>query len=196
MLPDYPETKRLFAKFFQNYMRVRARQISPFGMIQTRLLHEGRSMKVTRADKSESQSDTVQLSTQMEISYAEVENLTLETVIKKYDEVVLDMVRKQADFVRERLGEEIPATQAVDGRGRKFGPQILFEVLEKMQIEFYADGRPHEIHVEGPLFTPEKLDAIFKEIDNSPELSKKFQDLLNQKREDWRVREADRKLVG
>lgn len=196
MLPDFPETKRMFAQFFQTYMRTRAREISPFGMVQTRHLYEGRSMKITRADKSETETGTVRLSTQMEIGYAEVENLTLETVIKKYDEIVLDMVRKQADFVRERLTEDLPESQTVQGAGKKFGPQLLFEVMERMQIEFYADGRPHEIYVDGPQFAPDKLDAIFKEIDGDPELSKKFEELINKKKEDWRAREADRKLVG
>ena len=46
------------------------------------------------------------------------------------------------------------------------------------------------------VFAPDKLDAIFKEIDSSPELSKKFQELMDKKKEDWRAREADRKLVG
>ena len=54
MLPDFPETKILFSRFFQTYMRRKAREISPYGVVQTRYLHEGRAMKITRADQSES----------------------------------------------------------------------------------------------------------------------------------------------
>jgi hypothetical protein len=195
MLPDYSETKQLFAQFFQTHMRRRAREISPFRMVQERLLHEGRAMHVTRADNTESRTAPVRMSALLEVKYDEVENLTLEMALQKYDEVVLDIVRQQASLVRERLGSEIPPEHSVDRKGRKLGPDILYEVMEKMQIEFYPDGRPHEIYIDGPLFAS-GLDAVFKEIDCSPELTKKFNDLMDRKREDWRAREAHRKLVG
>jgi hypothetical protein len=196
VLPDFPETKRLFARFFQHYMRRRASELSPFGMIQARYLHEGRGMKIMRADQTESDSRMIQLSTQMEIKFAEIENLTLEAVIQKYDEVILDMVRKQADFIRERLGSEIPACQTLEAKGRKFDAQIVLELLEKMHIEFHPDGTPHELYLDGPLFTPDRMAAVQKEFENSPELQRKHEELIARKREEWRAREADRKLVG
>jgi hypothetical protein len=177
-------------------MRRRARELSPFGMVQTRYHHEGRGMKVKRADQSESDSKMVQLSTQMEIKFAEIENLTLEAAIQKYDEVILDIVRKQADFVRERLGSEIPASQTLDAKGRKFDAQMVLELLEKMQVEFYPDGTPQELYLDGPLFTSDRMAAVQKELEDSPELQKKYEELIARKREEWRAREADRKLVG
>ena len=57
MLPDYSETKRLFGRFFQTYARRKARAVSPFAAVQTRYLHEGRGMKVMRADETESNTE-------------------------------------------------------------------------------------------------------------------------------------------
>lgn len=196
MLPDYPETKRLFTRVFQTYMRDKARQISPFGMIETRHMHEGRAMKVTRADESESKSEAVQIGAEMEVTFAEAETLTLEKVIAKYDQVLLDLVRKQTTMVQERLHEDIPESQAVDAKGRPLDAQVLYELLDKKEIEFYPDGRPHEIHVVGPLFAHGRLPAVMQEIDSNPELKKKFDDLMERKKEAWRAREADRELVG
>jgi hypothetical protein len=62
MLPDFPETKLLFGKFFRNYMRRKMRELSPFGMVQIHYLHEGRGMKMVRADESESDSQVQQFS--------------------------------------------------------------------------------------------------------------------------------------
>ncbi len=51
MLPDSPETKRLFERFFQTYMRRKARLVPPFLIaFQVRYIHETRGMKITPTD--------------------------------------------------------------------------------------------------------------------------------------------------
>lgn len=196
MLPDFPETKRLFSRFFRTYMRRRVREISPYGAVQTRYLHEGRAMKITRADQSESTSGMEQLSAHIEIKVEEIENLTLQKAIEKHDAMIVDLVRKQTHFIRERMGSEIPESQTLNAKGKKFDAQIAIEMLEKMQIDFYPDGTPHEIIVDGPLFTPERLAAVEKEFESDPELKRQFDEMMMKKKEEWRAREADRKLVG
>lgn len=196
MLPDYPETKRLFARFFQTYMRQKARQLSPFGVVQTRYLHEGRGMKVTRADHSESDSQVQQLSTEFTIRFEEIEHLTFEKVIQKYDEVILDMVKKQTGFALERLDSEIPDSQKIDAKGKPLDARMVIELFRTMELEFNPDGTPHTLHVVGGLFNPERMKAVEEEMKNNPELEKEFNDVIAEKREKWRAREADRKLVG
>lgn len=196
MLPDYSETKRLFARFFQTYARRKARAISPFASVQTRYLHEGRGMKVQRADQSQSNTKAELLSSTMEIRFDEIPDLTFEKAVAKYDEMIVDMVRKQTGMALERLNEEIPATQSVDAKGKKLDAEIILEMFETIQMEFYPDGRPHELHVVGGLFTPERLKAVEEEFQNNPELQKRYDEVIARKREDWRAREASRKLVG
>lgn len=196
MLPDFPETKKLFSRFFQTYMRRRVRNISPYGAVQTRYLHEGQAMKITRADQSESTSGMEELSAHLEIKFDEIENLTLEKAIEKHDSMIVDLVRKQTHFIRERMSNEIPESQTLNAKGRKFDAQVAIEMLEKMQIDFYPDGTPHEIFVDGPLFTSERMAAVEKEIESNPELKSQFDEMMMKKREEWRAREADRKLVG
>lgn len=195
MLPDFPETKRLFNRFFRTYMRRRAREISPYGAVQTRHFHEGRAMKITRADQSVSTSGMEQLSVLFEIKYDEIENLTLQKAIEKHDAMIVEMVQKQINFIRERMSSEIPESQSLDAKGRRFDAQILIEILEKMQIDFYPDGTPHEIFLDPPP-TPEVMAAVDKEFESKPELKMKFDKLMEKKKEEWHAREADRKLVG
>jgi phenylalanine-4-hydroxylase len=196
MLPDFPETKRLFSRFFRTYMRRKVREVSPYGAVQTRYLHEGRAMKITRADRSESTSSMEELSVHLEIKFDEIESLTLQKAIEKHDAMIADMVQKQTHFVRERLSSEIPESQTLNAKGRKFDAQVVIEMLEKMQIDFYPDGTPHEIFVDSPLFTPERMAAVDKEFESNPELKRKFDEMMEKKKEEWRAREADRKLVG
>jgi len=196
MLPDYSATKRLFSRFFQTYARQKARDISPFADVQTRYLHEGSGIKVMRADQSESNTEAHQLSSMMEMRRDEIPELTLEKAIGKFDEMILDMVRKQTGFALERLSEDLPKSQTVDAKGKKLDAEIILDMIETIQIDFYPDGRPHELHVIGGLFTPERLKAVDEEFQGNIELKMRRDDLMARKREEWRAREADRKLVG
>lgn len=195
MLPDFPETKRLFSRFFRTYVRRKAREISPYGAVQTRYHHEGRAMKITRADQSESTSGMEKLSVHLEIEFDEIENLTLQKAIEKHDAMIADMVQKQTHFIRERMSSEIPESQTLNAKGRRFDAQVVIDTLEKMQIEFYPDGTPHEIFLD-PSPTPETMAAVDKEFESNPELKRKFDEMMEKKKEEWRAREADRKLVG
>jgi hypothetical protein len=177
-------------------MRRKIREVSPYSAVQTRYLHEGRSMKITRADRSESTSGMEQLSAYLEIKFDEIKNLTLQKAIEKHDAMIADMVQKQTHFIRERMSSEIPESQTLNAKGRKFDAQVVIEMLEKMQIDFHPDGRPHEIFVDGPVFTPERMTAVDKEFESNPELKRRFDEMMEKKKEEWRAREADRKLVG
>jgi hypothetical protein len=195
MLPDFPETKKLFNRFFRTYMRRKMREISPYGAVQTRHYHEGRGMKVTRADQTESTSSMERLSVVFEIKHDEIENLTLQKAIAKYGAMIEEMVRKQTNFIREQMSSEIPESQTLSMKGRKFDAQAVLDVLAKMQIEFYPDGTPHEIFLDPPP-PPETMAAVDKEFESNPELKTKFDKMMEKKKEEWRAREADRKLVG
>lgn len=196
MLPDFPETKLLFGKFFRNYMRRKMRELSPFGMVQIHYLHEGRGMKMVRADESESDSQVQQFSSEMQMRFDEIPELTLDKVIKKFDAVILDMLKQQTGFTAERLDAEIPKSNTVDAKGRKLDAALIIEMYRTIELEFYADGTPHELHTVGPLFTAEAHQRIEEEFRNNPDLQKQLDNVIEEKREKWRAREADRKLVG
>jgi hypothetical protein len=151
---------------------------------------------MVRADESESDSQVQQFSSEMQIRFDEIPELTLDKVIKKFDAVVLDMLKQQTGFTAERLSEEIPDSNTVSAKGRKLDAALILEMYRTIELEFYPDGRPHELHAVGPLFTAEAHNRIEEEFRNNSDLQKKFDDVIEEKREKWRAREANRKLVG
>ena len=153
-------------------------------------------MKVVRGDQSESKSDLRQISTQLEIKIDEIENLTLDKVIQKHDVMIADMVSKQANFIRERMSSELPESQSINTKGKRLSAELILEIKDKMQVAFNPDGTPRQIFLDGHLFTPDAMAAVEQEFQNSPELQKRHEDLMARKWEEWRAREADRKLVG
>lgn len=196
MLPDYTETKALFGHFFQTYSRKRMREISPLSAARVHYLHEGRRMATERADSSSSNSEVQSLSSVLEIRFDEIPGLTLEAAIAKFDAMILDMVRQQTGLALERLDAEIPEEQKVDAKGKKLDAEMILQMYEAIQLEFYPDGKPHELQFVGSLFTQERLQAIDEQFRNDPELSKRYEQLIDKKREEWSAREASRKLVG
>jgi hypothetical protein len=196
VLPDYPETKRLFSRFFQARMRLRARQLSPLRMVPTRHYHEGRGFHVIRPDNSESKSEMEVLSVESFIKLDEIPAQTFDSVVKKFDEITQEMVRKQTELSLRRIDEDMPQSQTVDARGKKLDAELILKMFEAIQLEFNDDGSIQPLHLVGPLFTSESLAAAEKQTIESPELSKRYEELIARKREEWRAREADRKLVG
>ena len=87
-------------------------------------------MKVLLADKSKSDTETQQLTSQMKIKVEEIEHLTFEAVLKKHDDMILDMVRRQTALALERLHKEKPDTQAVSAKGKRMGAELIIEMLE------------------------------------------------------------------
>jgi hypothetical protein len=153
-------------------------------------------MKIVRADQSDSTAGMQQLSSIMEIKLDEIPDLTFEKAIAKYDKTILDMVRKQTGFALERLREDVPKSQSVDAKGHKLDAEMILQMLETIQLEFYRDGRPHELHVAGGLISREQLKAMDEELQKNSELQRRYNEVIERKREEWRAREASRKLVG
>ena len=89
-------------------------EVSPYSAVQTRYLHEGRAMKITRADQSESTSGLEQLTAHLEIKLDEIENLTFQKAIEKHDAMIADLVQEQTHFIRERMCSELPESQTLD----------------------------------------------------------------------------------
>jgi hypothetical protein len=196
MLPDFPETKQLFEKMFRTYMRRKSRMISPLREVQTRMLHEGKGMRIVRADKSATDSGTKVLSSQIEIKAEDCENLTIQKVIELHDQMILDMVRQQIGMTMEQLDRDIPDSQKVSAKGKPVDARMIIEMYNAIELEFNPDGTPHKLQLLGGLMTAERLQAIDDEFRNSPELQRELESVIQKKRENWRARETSRKLVG
>jgi hypothetical protein len=84
----------------------------------------------------------------------------------------------------------------IDGGGQRFSAELFLQVIEKIWIEFTADGSPQmpTVHI-----SPNQTDDVkrtIERLESEPELKKRFDAIMIKKREEWRAREADRKLVG
>jgi hypothetical protein len=80
--------------------------------------------------------------------------------------------------------------------GGKLEPKHFFEMMEKIHIEFDETEKPL---LPSWFVGPKAMEAIsrlFSELESNPEHKDRFDRIIEQKRDDWREREAARKLVG
>jgi hypothetical protein len=83
----------------------------------------------------------------------------------------------------------------VHGNGSPLTAELVLESWAKVELSFDRDGvwQPPTI-VANPA-TAKKMREVLKEIEETPTLRARRDEIVNRQRENWRVREARRKLV-
>lgn len=133
----------------------------------------------------------------LEVKWTDVETMTHEMVLNKIDDMVKEMTEQIKKLFYKTLSEaaeEVGNVTSSDG-----GPltiDLLFEGLEEMHISFDEAGNPSGLtFAVGPKLYPAFVEVV-ERAKTDPEINRRFKALIERKREEWRVRENNRKLVG
>ena len=132
----------------------------------------------------------------VEIKFSEVPELVGERLIRKVDALADEMARQTSQLGYRKIDElSSAAGTAVDGKGRPFSQEMFLKALESMEIDFDERGNPKtEIHAH-----PDMVKVMVKrgaEWERDTNFQRRYRDLMQRKREAWRARESNRKLVG
>ena len=100
------------------------------------------------------------------------------------------LFRKHSEAT-ERVGN------AVDALGRPFSADLYLEMLEKIQIDFDASGRPDTSGARLVMHpdVAERVIPLMQQWENDEDFQRRYRDLMLRKRDEWRDRESNRKLV-
>lgn len=137
------------------------------------------------------------VSSNFTLNKSEIPTMTIEDVLLRLGETAQDMARQTAQYMYGTIAAAVDKVgNTVSAGGKKPTAETLLEALTKIQIDFNPDGSPRmpEWHVH-----PDAANAIElagEELERDPELKREFGQLLARKKEEWRAREANRKLVG
>lgn len=198
MLPDCPVIKSevrdrldsLFRAMVNRYLGVVAE--TPRSRI-----HEGKRNVIVRETGHEDETPMMEASTGYEIATKDIPNLSVEEVLQKLDVAAQDMAKQIASSFYKALSDAVEKTgNTVDGRGKGFTAETIFEVLEKIWIDFDENGSPKMPTLTIHPNQMEQVKRAFESIDADSVLDGKFKALIERKREEWIAREASRKLVG
>ena len=131
-------------------------------------------------------------------------HLTAAEVIAKGPDAFFEHLQTLADELRaqqvrtmlERVGQAADAVgNVVNAAGRPYGPDVLLEALETIEIAFNEDGTPQMPRM---IVSPEiaaYIRAHAAEWEADPMFRERHARILQRKREEWDDRERHRELV-
>ncbi len=198
MLPDLPGFKHQLQSLFNQYLRRQVDiRLGVFNESPKHLVHEGRDVRTSRADGSSSETNLKLSSTEMTLSLKEIPSLSIEERLRKLDLLANDLAKQISEHLFRSLNDDLEAAgQVVNRKGKPLDAEAIFEMLEKIDIDFDGEDGGHNTSI---VISPEMAESfklIFKQIECDPELLNKHNQLMSKKRMEWRDREAARKLVG
>jgi hypothetical protein len=123
--------------------------------------------------------------------YEEIINFDLESFCSKLYEMIMKRIEKLHKLMYEEISSATELTgNTVDARGSKFNPELILDMLEKIEIRFDENGEPilPQIHV-----SPETYKQI-KDKNYTPEQEKRHNEIIENKKKIWYAKKRYRKL--
>lgn len=198
MLSDYLRVKkRLHELYIERWHRLGESDGVLGNLPQPQTLQEGDRHHLSREDGSEQDVVMKQSSVSMTFHIDELDTATTEEIIRKWDAAAKDMhgqMTKHLFEVVEQGCQEVG--NVLDAKGRPFA-EVFLEMMEKMDMSFEPDGTrsPGQSIVLHPS-TFQRIRPELEAMEADPAIQRRVKEIENRKREEWRAREADRKLVG
>ncbi len=194
MLPDFLKTKEKLEKML-NSERKKAEllHLGPVADTPKSMIFEGNKTIIIRQDGSCEELEMEQTTSRLEVKWEEVETMTHEMVLDKINGPAEEMAKKLKRSFYETLSETAEEVGNVTSLGGEpLTIDVFLEMLEEMHISFDEEGNPSGLTFAA---SPELRPALV-EIISQTEADPRYQELMERKREEERVRENNRKLVG
>ena len=194
MLPDFPKVKARLETMLKYEMELaRLSHMGVFADVPTSVVVEGNNTVIIREDGSVKEMGFEEITAELQVNFAEVETLTHEMVLDKINRPAKEIAGKKAKFAYEQIGKAAEeAGNVVSADGKPFSIDLLLEFLEKMEIDFDEAGNSSRL----ALVAHPKLRPSIVKVMSQAEIDPRYQELMERKKEEWRVRENNRKLVG
>lgn len=198
MLPDYHDLKTELAELLQRFMRHRVAAHSGFvGQIPKARVFEGHKSVIRRSAGDTSSNDFQRLSVSHSVPVADADRMTFGDVLQHLDQIAANMAKEMSTLAFKQLDETLEAAgQVFKAKGETMTPAVFMKVIEGIEMSFDADGRHRKLSL---VIHPDKSAAtmaMLKALDEDPEIREQYNAVIERKREQWRAREASRKLVG
>jgi hypothetical protein len=195
MLPDFPKQKALVREAIIRQVRLELRARNPLSAsIRRHRHHEGSGFAVSEVSEDEG-SDYIEISSEINLDLRAVPEMTGAEVQSLLSSWIDELAAKEAQHLFKAIDEATErAGTAVSMSGQPLSPEIMLELLRRMQVDFDENGQAQLQFVIHPSMA-ERLSAIEKLMEANPIYRRQWDEIIYQKREEYRVREASRKLV-
>jgi hypothetical protein len=197
MLPRFKKIEDEMDSAVARYIRRSSRQHGIHSEIKSHIIHEGKRTGIRRETNEYDATEMHVAQAETQMSYDEIENIDVHFILKKASEISEQFGQHFSKTMFRALDETAERTgQSVDGRGRKLTNELIFEMFEKVQINFEKNKEVGDISI---VTSPQMAEAFNKldlELRMDPVMMKKFNELFERKKNEFREREINRNLVG
>ena len=159
-------------------------------------IYEGDSSSYTRDDGSEHSVEFTTYQSRCEISEAEYQVFTWKEVLARFQ----DLGRRRGTELFTDMLTEIKSITEETGNtfdaGGRMTPEIFLKMIEKKELRFDSSGKPKEQFILSSQEGARQASEVLTQIFATPDLKRQYDELISKKRELWRDRENNRRLVG
>jgi hypothetical protein len=197
MLPDFPSLKTEIMARLAARVRAGAQADALLALMPAFIIHEGSRSRLLRED------GTVQemifdnpLHASAEITMQDIADAGPAASIAAIDQMTQSL---QEGMTRRTLKAIEDAAESVgnsiDARGKPFTPELYFAALNEMELSFDDSGTWSPPTWLAHPDTRPKIERVLASIEADPDLRARRDAIVDRQREEWRVREAHRRLV-
>lgn len=195
MLPTATKFTEEFRGALMQYVSNRSRGGALEATTQT-IIHEGARWRIVRPDGSISESELKEASHFVTIPQESAGAVDFAESIRMATEVADSFQKSASQDLLKALDDGLPDSQRAGGEIRPFDIEHFFEALEKIQMDFDENGEPEELSMMIHPDVAPRIAKIAEEFEASPELQARHEAIIRKKFEEYREREARRRLVG
>lgn len=198
MLPDYPNLKKKLKNLLIAHMKkIQSGYSYPLSKIPKTRIFEGNKFIIVHDDGTEEEAKVKRMKAEMKITLKEIEAKKPQIILDKIYAAAKEIAIQQSKIFYKQIEKAVEKVgNVIDVGGRPFSINDLFKMFEKLQLDFDENGRPYL-----PTFicrekAYESISEVLPQLDTDPECKKRFAEIIAKKKEEWRAREINRKLVG
>ena len=196
MLPDFTSLKRERLQNENHDLSKRIEQGTPLSKIRSFRIHEGDRWTIFREDGSRETSTPKRHESLVEMSRKDVHNKGEQAIQEAFSKIQADIKKSKMRLFYQTLDETIEESgNSFDARGNPVSAEMILQMWEGMELSFdeWRNWLKPSI-ICNPVQT-QRLKAEMNRFETDPNLKAKLNDLIQRKREEWNVREANRKLA-
>lgn len=198
MLPDYPRVKGDLSARFLDFLKIRVDfYLGVFSEVKHVRYFEGDARNLTRPSGEVEPGRWKDIQSILTVEKKDIPRLTLTSVVEKLDRLAQDIARQQVELAYETISEAVEKVgNVMDAGGKRITAQTIIEAFGMLDIDFDRNGvaRMPQMHISQDL--SDAMTAAQRELESDRTMREQFMDLIQEKREEWRAREANRRLVG
>ena len=198
MLPDFPKLKERLLLLAQFHCRQQIEADGPIGRIPVIPYFEGRKFVTGDVDGHVENSAEEVIEIPCEIERSAIIERGIDAYVESLKKIAGSQVQAMHKMLFRKHSEATARVgNQIDAGGQPFSADLYFQMLETVPIDFDSHGRP-DISATRLVMHPdqaEHVQSLMTQWQADESFPSRYKEIMLRKREGWRDRESNRKLV-